>query len=130
MAKKGKTKIKFLKDYAPRKKGEVKELDTKLAEFYLNNGIAELAVNESETEDKSGCADCEKSAQVAADLATANESLKAANESLATKTQELEEANGKVTELEGKLKTSEESLVTANESLKTANAALKKRKLS
>lgn len=34
--------IEFIKKYPPHEKGDVKEFDVKIAEFYLNNGIAKI----------------------------------------------------------------------------------------
>jgi predicted nucleic acid-binding Zn-ribbon protein len=110
MAKKGFTKVKFVKNYTPRKKGEVKELENKLADFYLQNGIAEVVTKETETDEKSGCADCEKSTQVAQELAKANDAL--------------EVANGKVTDLEGQLTTKSDELAKANDALEVAKKSL------
>lgn len=57
-------KIKFKTDYSPRKKGEVAELETKLANYYLSIGVAEIPCEGCE--DKP-CTECEKLIQ--ADLA-------------------------------------------------------------
>ncbi|WP_407277364.1 hypothetical protein R5O20_02710 [Tenacibaculum maritimum] len=110
-----KTKIKFLKDYSPRKEGEVKELEEKLAEFYLNNGIAELA--DEYTVDNGGCEDCNKSKQTVEELAKANEALE-------IKTNELNESNLKTTDLESQLTAKNEELAKANEALEAANKSL------
>ena len=66
-------KIKFIRDYAPRKKGEVKSLKTQLAEFYLNNGVAELA--DSSSKDKGGCQGCNEVEKVKAELKAANKKI-------------------------------------------------------
>lgn len=50
-------KLKFKTNYFPRKKGEVVELETKLAEYYLSIGVAELAC--TECKDKP-CSECDK----------------------------------------------------------------------
>lgn len=60
-----KTKIKFTKNYTPRKKGEVVELEAKVAEFYLNNGVAEIS---GETEKKGGCEGCNKTEKLEVEL--------------------------------------------------------------
>ena len=73
MAKKT-TKIKFIRDYSPRKKGEVAELETSLAEFYLNNDIAEL--NGASAKNKGGCEGCNEVDQLKKDLAAANKTIK------------------------------------------------------
>lgn len=66
-------KIRFTRDYAPRKKGEVKSLETQLAEFYLNNGVAELA--ELSAKDKGGCQGCNEVETLKAELETANKKI-------------------------------------------------------
>jgi len=53
-------KIVFKTDYSPRKKGEVAELDAKLANHYLSIGVAELPC--SGCGDKP-CSECEKLAK-------------------------------------------------------------------
>ena len=68
-----KIKIRFTRDYAPRKKGEVKSLETQLAEFYLNNGVAELA--DSSAKDKSGCQGCNEVETLKAELEAANKKI-------------------------------------------------------
>lgn len=50
-------KIKFKTDYSPRKKGEVAELETKLANHYLSIGVAEIPC--SGCKDKP-CSECDK----------------------------------------------------------------------
>ena len=67
-------KVKFLKDYLPRKKNEVKELERTVAEFYLNNGIAELTGVSAK--DKGGCQGCNEVEQLKKDLAAANATIK------------------------------------------------------
>lgn len=50
-----KIKIKFTVNYSPRKKGEVAELEAKLANHYISTGVAKLA----EAKDKVGlCKGC------------------------------------------------------------------------
>jgi len=51
------TKVKFLRNYTPRKKGEVAELEDSLAHFYLSGGIAELADAKAKVGE---CKDCNK----------------------------------------------------------------------
>lgn len=51
------TKIKFKTDYSPRKKGEVAELETKLANHYLSIGVAEIPCTGC---DEKPCSECEK----------------------------------------------------------------------
>lgn len=65
------TKIKFKADYSPRKKGEVVELETKLANYYLTIGVAETPCEGCE--DKP-CTECEKLIQ--ADLQAKQEENK------------------------------------------------------
>ena len=54
-------KIKFRTDYSPRKKGEVAELETKLANYYLSIGVAEIPCTDCK---EKPCSDCEKLAKV------------------------------------------------------------------
>lgn len=55
-------KVKFLKDYSPRKKDEIVEIEKKLADWYISNGLAEEYDCKCE-EGKEGCSDCEKHAK-------------------------------------------------------------------
>ena len=54
-------KIVFIRDFSPRKKGEVAEFNTRdevrTAEYYLANNIAQLCACSKQ---KEGCADCAK----------------------------------------------------------------------
>jgi hypothetical protein len=54
------TTIKFKRDFSPRKRGEIAELETKLADYYLSIGVAELPCNGCD--DKKPCEDCNKEA--------------------------------------------------------------------
>lgn len=57
----GKTiKIKFKTNYSPRKKGEVAELETKLANYYLSIGVAEIPCSGCK---EKPCSECEKLAK-------------------------------------------------------------------
>ena len=83
-------KVKFIRDYHPRKKGEVVELEQKLADYYINNAVAVLdGVKKAPKE--SGCSECEEKAKKAAN----------ALEAKITELQEdLDAANAKIAELE------------------------------
>jgi hypothetical protein len=55
-------KIKFIKDWNPRKKDEVIETDNKIADWYIANGLATEGCGCDENkEDK--CTDCEEHAK-------------------------------------------------------------------
>lgn len=54
-------KIKFRTNHFPRKKGEVVELETKLANYYLSIGVAEIPCADCK---EKPCSDCEKLAKV------------------------------------------------------------------
>ena len=76
-------KIKFTRDYAPRKKGEVADVEPKVAQFYIDNGIAfENGVKPKKT----GCSDCEEKAKA---KDTQIEELTAANAEKDTQIEEL-----------------------------------------
>lgn len=49
-------KIKFKTDYSPRIKGEVVELENKLAEYYLSIGVAEIPC--TDCPDSEPCVGC------------------------------------------------------------------------
>ena len=53
-----KLKITFIRNYSPRKKGEVVLLQKSLAEFYVNNDIAEITKEISEKAKKEECIGC------------------------------------------------------------------------
>ena len=59
-------KVKFVKNHSPRRAGEVVEFTgregMKLANWYLNTGIAQICDCDGKT---TGCADCEKKKQEA-----------------------------------------------------------------
>jgi hypothetical protein len=58
-------KVVFIRDFSPRKEGEVVEFKTRdeirTAEYYLANGIAKLC---DCSKGKEGCPDCEKKKQI------------------------------------------------------------------
>lgn len=74
-------KIKFRTDYSPRKKGEVAELETKLANHYLSIGVAEIFGLEIE---EKACSDCETLAKENVILENENE-LKQTKKTIKTK---------------------------------------------
>ena len=49
--------IKFDYDFSPRKKGEVVDLEKRLAEHYINTGVAHEVCDDCK-EGKKGCKDC------------------------------------------------------------------------
>lgn len=49
-------KVKFKNNYSPRIKGEVVELENKLAEYYLSIGVAEIAC--TDCTDAKPCVGC------------------------------------------------------------------------
>lgn len=58
-AKKPDIKVKFLRNYTPRKKGEVVELESRLADWYISNGIAVVYKCDGECDDADHpCVDC------------------------------------------------------------------------
>ncbi len=54
--------IQFKRDFSPRKKGETAELETKLADYYLSIGVAELPC--SGCDDKKPCVKCNENNEV------------------------------------------------------------------
>lgn len=76
-----KVEILFVKDFAPREKGDKVKLDKKLAEHYLSIGVA-IAPN-AKTKEDCGCA--KKSLKLAETLKAENETLKAENLALKEK---------------------------------------------
>lgn len=56
-------KVKFLKNYSPRKKGETTELESKLAEWYVANNIAEIHDCKCNDKTEEKCSDCEEQAK-------------------------------------------------------------------
>jgi hypothetical protein len=64
------TKIVFKTAYFPRKKGEVAELDTKLADYYLSIGVAEMPCSECEGKP---CSECEELAKANAEKSITEE---------------------------------------------------------
>lgn len=54
-------KVKFLNNFSPRVKGEVVELETKLANYYISLGVAESCKCKKGAKP---CSDCEKAKEV------------------------------------------------------------------
>lgn len=68
-------KVKFIRDFSPRKKGAIVELDVKLADYYISIGVA--VSTEEDLKEVAECSDCKKNLTVSetADLINAVESI-------------------------------------------------------
>lgn len=64
------TKITFKRDFSPRKKGETAELETKLAEYYLSIGVAELPC--TGCDDAKPCEKCNETKKESTEVSDAN----------------------------------------------------------
>ena len=78
-------KIKFKRDYSPRKKGEVVELEEKLANYYLSISVAEIPC--TDCEDKP-CTECEKLIQADLEAKAVNENINEIDNDLYDKVKE------------------------------------------
>ncbi len=85
-------KIKFKRDYSPRKKGEVVELEEKLANYYLSISIAEIPC--ADCEDKP-CTECEKLIQAGLEANAVNESINEVGNELYDKAKEFKQIKTK-----------------------------------
>ena len=66
-------KVKFLRNFSPRKKGQVVNIDSKLADYYISIGVAvAVAANVKKESDCEGCNEAE---QLKKDLATAKKEI-------------------------------------------------------